>query len=80
MVSKVDKEHFKERFTAFKEAFLALLIIVIVIGGIYGGIFTPTEAGAFSVMYAFFISFFVYRDTKLKIYIKSFLIQHKQVR
>jgi C4-dicarboxylate transporter DctM subunit len=57
---------FKERFIAFKNAFWALLIIVIVIGGIYGGIFTPTEAGAFSVMYAFFVSFFIYRDTKYK--------------
>jgi len=57
---------FMERLIAFKEAFWALLIIVIVIGGIYGGIFTPTEAGAFSVMYAFFVSFFVYRDTKFK--------------
>lgn len=60
------KATFKERFTAFKEAFWALLIIVVVIGGIYGGIFTPTEAGAFSVMYALFISLFVYRDTKVK--------------
>jgi len=57
---------FKEQLIAFKEAFWALMIIVIVIGGIYGGIFTPTEAGAFSVMYAFFVSFFVYRDTKWK--------------
>ncbi|MDX9795885.1 MAG: TRAP transporter large permease subunit [Arcobacteraceae bacterium] len=57
---------FKERFIAFKNAFWALLIIVIVIGGIYGGIFTPTEAGAFSVMYAFFVSFFIYKDTKYK--------------
>jgi C4-dicarboxylate transporter, DctM subunit len=57
---------FKERFTAFKDSFWALLIIVIVIGGIYGGIFTPTEAGAFSVMYAFFVSFFIYKDTKYK--------------
>ena len=57
---------FKEQFIAFKNAFWALLIIVVVIGGIYGGIFTPTEAGAFSVMYAFFISFFVYKDTKVK--------------
>ena len=60
------KATFKERYTAFKEAFWALLIIVVVIGGIYGGIFTPTEAGAFSVMYALFISLFVYRDTKVK--------------
>ena len=57
---------FKERYTAFKDAFWALLIIVVVIGGIYGGIFTPTEAGAFSVMYAFFVSFFIYKDTKYK--------------
>ncbi|MBP9490972.1 MAG: TRAP transporter large permease subunit [Aliarcobacter sp.] len=57
---------FKEQYTAFKEAFWALMIIVIVIGGIYGGIFTPTEAGAFSVMYALFISMFVYKDTKVK--------------
>jgi len=57
---------FKEQFKAFKDAFWALMIIVIVIGGIYGGIFTPTEAGAFSVMYALFISMFVYKDTKVK--------------
>ncbi|CAM3426449.1 TRAP transporter large permease [Arcobacter aquimarinus] len=57
---------FKEQFKAFKDAFWALMIIVIVIGGIYGGIFTPTEAGAFSVMYALFISIFVYKDTKVK--------------
>lgn len=57
---------FKEQFIAFKNAFWALMIIVIVIGGIYGGIFTPTEAGAFSVMYAFFISVYVYKDTKYK--------------
>ena len=57
---------FKERFIAFKDAFWALLIIVIVIGGIYGGIFTPSEAGAFSVMYAFFVSFFIYKDTKYR--------------
>src|SRR5574344_895804 len=55
-----------EIFKAFKDSFWALLIIFVVIGGIYGGIFTPTEAGAVSVMYAFFISFFVYKDIKLK--------------
>ncbi len=57
---------FKERWIAFKESFWALLIIFVVIGGIYGGIFTPTEAGAFSVMYAFFVSFFIYKDIKWK--------------
>ncbi|MDD2509435.1 TRAP transporter large permease subunit [Aliarcobacter skirrowii] len=57
---------FKEQFIAFKEAFWALLIIFVVIGGIYGGIFTPTEAGAVSVMYAFFVSYFIYKDLKIK--------------
>ncbi len=57
---------FKERLIKFKEAFWALMLIVIVIGGIYGGIFTPTEAGAASAVYAFVVSVFVYKDLKLK--------------
>lgn len=57
---------FKEQAIAFKNSFWALLIIVVVIGGIYGGIFTPTEAGAVSVFYALFISFFIYKDIKMK--------------
>jgi len=57
---------FKERLTKFKEAFWALMLIVLVIGGIYGGLFTPTEAGAASAVYAFFVSVFVYKDLKLK--------------
>lgn len=61
-----EMQSFQEQIKAFKDAFWALLIIVIVIGGIYGGIFTPTEAGAFSVMYAFFVSFFIYKDIKWK--------------
>lgn len=57
---------FKQRLKKFKDAFWALMLIVIVIGGIYGGLFTPTEAGAASAAYAFFVSFFVYKDLKLK--------------
>ena len=57
---------FKERLLKFKEAFWALMLIVLVIGGIYGGIFTPTEAGAASAVYAFIVSVFVYKDLKLK--------------
>lgn len=55
-----------ERWAKFKDAFWALMLIVIVIGGIYGGIFTPTEAGAASAVYAFVVSFFIYKDLKLK--------------
>jgi C4-dicarboxylate transporter DctM subunit len=44
------------------EAGWGLFLIVIILGGIYGGIFTPTEAAAVAAIYAFFISSFVYRD------------------
>ena len=57
---------FAFRIKKFKEAFWALMLIVLVIGGIYGGLFTPTEAGAASAVYAFFVSYFIYKDLKLK--------------
>lgn len=59
-------ESFSIRLKQFLRAFWALLIIVVVIGGIYGGIFTATEAAGIAVIYAFFISVFVYKDLKLK--------------
>jgi len=49
-----------------REAFWGLLLILIVLGGIYGGIFTPTEAAAVSAVYAIIIAVFVYRDISLK--------------
>jgi C4-dicarboxylate transporter DctM subunit len=57
---------FKERMKKFKDAFWALMLIVLIIGGIYGGLFTPTEAAAVAAFYAFFISVFVYKDLKIK--------------
>jgi C4-dicarboxylate transporter DctM subunit len=48
-----------------KDASWGLMTIVIVIGGIYGGIFTPTEAAAVAAVWAFFISVFIYKDIKL---------------
>lgn len=48
-----------------KESLPALFMPVIIVGGIRGGIFTPTEAGAFAVVYALLISFFVYRELKV---------------
>ena len=55
-----------ERFKAFKASAWGLLLIVIVMGGIYTGIFTPTEAAAMSAVYAFFVAVFVYKDMGLK--------------
>ncbi len=51
-----------EFFPALKDAYLALLMPVIIIGGIYGGIFTPTEASAIAVFYGLFIGMFVYKE------------------
>ncbi len=57
---------FKERFAKMKDASWGLMTIVIVIGGIYGGIFTPTEAAAVAAVWAFVISVFIYKDINLK--------------
>ncbi|UYV39076.1 TRAP transporter large permease [Rhodobacteraceae bacterium D3-12] len=51
-----------EIFESGREAGWGLFLIVIILGGIYGGIFTPTEAAAVAAVYAFLISVFVYRD------------------
>ncbi|ROV57114.1 TRAP transporter large permease [Vibrio ponticus] len=52
----------KEVWVQFKHAQLALLIPVIILGGIYGGIFTPTEASVVTVVYALIVSLFVYKE------------------
>ncbi|MCW8333893.1 TRAP transporter large permease [Vibrio paucivorans] len=51
-----------EAFAAAKDASWGLLLIVIILGGIYGGIFTPTEAAAVAAVYSFFIANFIYKD------------------
>ena len=56
----------EERWKSFKEAFWGLLMPGIILGGIYGGIFTPTEAAAASAVYGLFVGFFIYRTLKLK--------------
>ena len=53
---------FREVVIAGRDAGWGLLLIVIILGGIYGGVFTPTEAAAVAAVYAFVISNFVYRD------------------
>jgi tripartite ATP-independent transporter DctM subunit len=62
---KSDKFILKEVFIRFWEAFPALLAPFIIIGGILGGVFTPTEAGAVAVFYALTISFF-YKEIKIR--------------
>ena len=54
-----------ERLRTFRDSIWGLLLVIIVIGGIYTGIFTPTEAAAMSAVYAFFVAVFVYKDMPL---------------
>lgn len=60
------KASFAMRAKAFRESMWGLLLIVVVMGGIYTGIFTPTEAAAMSAVYAFIVAVFVYKDMGLK--------------
>lgn len=60
-----EKQTPKQIGHAFKEGIWALLMPIIILGGIFGGIFTPTEAAAVAVVYALIISLTVYRDMKL---------------
>jgi C4-dicarboxylate transporter, DctM subunit len=63
---RLARASWRERFVALRESFWGLLLIVVVIGGIYSGIFTPTEAAAMSAVYAFIVAVFVYKDLNLK--------------
>ncbi len=63
---RMPKASWAERFKAFRESIWGLLLIVIVMGGIYTGLFTPTEAAAMSAVYAFIIAVFVYKDMTIK--------------
>jgi C4-dicarboxylate transporter DctM subunit len=55
-----------EVLTAGRDSIWGLLLIVIILGGIYGGVFTPTEAAAVAAVYAFAIAVFVYRDIGMR--------------
>lgn len=63
---RLPRASWAERFKAFRECIWGLLLIVIVLGGIYAGLFTPTEAAAMSAVYAFVIAVFVYKDLTLR--------------
>lgn len=56
----------RETLVAGRDSLWGLLLIVIILGGIYGGVFTPTEAAAVAAVYAFVIAVFVYRDLGMK--------------
>ncbi len=65
---KADHDPFnsKEFFSALKESIWALGTPFILVGGVFGGIFTPTESAAVAVIYALFVAIFIYKDLKWK--------------
>ena len=61
-----EKASWGARWKSFRTAFWGFLMPVIILGGIYGGIFTPTEAAAVSVVYGLIVGLFIYREVKLR--------------
>lgn len=60
------KSTWKERWIAFKASFWAILSPIIILGGIYSGLFTPTEAAVISCVYSYIIGVFVYKELDFK--------------
>ena len=64
--AKTEPAPWRERLQAFREAFFALMTPVIVMGGMFGGIFTATEAAAVASLYVMFLGFFVYETLRVR--------------
>ena len=62
---RMPRASFRQQLDTFRKSIWGLLLIVVVIGGIYTGLFTPTEAAAMSAVYAFAVAVFVYKDLRL---------------
>ncbi|GHA87711.1 TRAP transporter large permease [Modicisalibacter luteus] len=60
-----EKSSLKDVLVAGRKAILAILMPIIILGGIYGGVFTPTEAAVVAVAYSFMVGFVIYREIKL---------------
>ncbi|UQG64159.1 TRAP transporter large permease [Marinobacter sp. M2C] len=65
LAGSIEKSSWMDVLRAGRKAILAILMPVIILGGIYGGIFTPTEAAVIAVAYSFLIGFVIYREIKL---------------
>ena len=61
-----EKTSLLDKIRVLKDGILPILMIVIILGGIYGGIFTPTEAASVAVVYGFIVSFFIYKELKIE--------------
>ena len=63
---RLPRASWRERWVAFRESVWGLLLVVVVMGGIYTGIFTPTEAAAMAAVYAFVVAVFIYKDMPIQ--------------
>ncbi len=61
-----DKTTSSQKLNILREGVLPILMILIILGGIYGGIFTPTEAASVAVVYGFVVSFFIYKELTIE--------------
>ena len=61
-----EKTSLLNKIRVLKDGILPILMIIIILGGIYGGIFTPTEAASVAVVYGFIVSFFIYKELKIE--------------
>lgn len=61
----------REKFEAFRKAFFILLMPVIVLGGIYSGIFSPTQAASVACFYSLLIGIFVYKGITFQVFMHS---------
>ena len=73
IMRKAMKDRLKMIWVTFKDGFWALLSPVIILGGIYSGVFTPTEAACISVVYSILVSIFVYKEMGKKELFQTFL-------
>ena len=67
---KAAKASLKERWIAFKKSFWALLTPILIIGGIFSGIFTPTEAAVIATFYSIILGGFIYKELTIKSFFK----------
>ncbi len=65
-VQLAPKASTKELIDSAKDAVWGFILLIIILGGIYGGVFTPTEAAAVAAVYAIFVSVYIYKDIKIK--------------
>lgn len=62
----IEKKNLTPIGPAFRQAILSIFMPIIVLGGIYGGVFTPTEAAVVAVVYSLIVGFVIYREIKIK--------------